>query len=620
MIVPMKKITLVVLDREREQALEALRKTGVLHVEKREASSQSLSELQALVSRIDQACGILSDFAVKTKKSLPEYTGREQAMDLLDRVFALRDERRVAQDSVSKIDAELERLAVWGEMDPADFSYLAGKGIHLFPAAMAPSDYASIPPEIRTLTVDRGKKEILCLICSEDGKLPEGLPSGSRFLALPEKSTASMREERAAAGARIQKAVDALTESALSIDSLLELKAEVMKDLEFETIRAGMPQISLGEEQAVYGKTDIAWLTGFVPLPREGDLVAAAKKHGWAYMSEDPSDDDIVPTEIQNNRFVNIISPLLDFLGTVPGYRELDISVWFLLFFGIFFAMIFGDGGYGALLVGISLFGILSSLRKKEKAPTALFMLLYLGAMTVAWGTVTCTWFGIPVESLPGFLRTIALPAFSNENPEAGTNIKVFCFTLGLIQISLAHIIGIIRNRRSLKLLGEAGALVLAIGMYFVVLNLVVDAEKYPLTNLVLGMVLGGFVVNFLFVNYAGSFVGGIVESLKNIITMILGVVNMFGDIMSYIRLWAVGLAGSAISSTINTMAGPMLGGFIIFAGVILLLFGHGLNTVMNVLSVLVHGVRLNTLEFSNHLGLTWSGFKYEPFAETGKK
>ena len=97
---------------------------------------------------------------------------------------------------------------------------------------------------------------------------------------------------------------------------------------------------------------------------------------------------------------------------------------------------------------------------------------------------------------------------------------------------------------------------------------------------------------------------------------MLLGVVNVFADIMSYIRLWAVGLAGGAISQAVNTMAGPTLTGALIVAGMIILLFGHGLNYAMNVLSVIVHGVRLNTLEFSNHLGLTWSGFKYEPFNE----
>ena len=84
--------------------------------------------------------------------------------------------------------------------------------------------------------------------------------------------------------------------------------------------------------------------------------------------------------------------------------------------------------------------------------------------------------------------------------------------------------------------------------------------------------------------------------------------------------MWAVGLAGGAISLTVNEMAGPMLGGFIIFLGVILLVFGHGLNMVLNVLSVIVHGVRLNTLEFSGHLGMSWSGFKYRPFCEEAEK
>ena len=96
-----------------------------------------------------------------------------------------------------------------------------------------------------------------------------------------------------------------------------------------------------------------------------------------------------------------------------------------------------------------------------------------------------------------------------------------------------------------------------------------------------------------------------------------LGVVNVFSDIVSYIRLWAVGLAGAAISNTVNTLAGPILGHAILFiAAIVLLGFGHGLNMILNLLSVIVHGVRLNTLEFSQHLGVSWSGKKYQPFCE----
>ncbi|MDR1446776.1 MAG: V-type ATP synthase subunit I, partial [Treponema sp.] len=127
----------------------------------------------------------------------------------------------------------------------------------------------------------------------------------------------------------------------------------------------------------------------------------------------------------------------------------------------------------------------------------------------------------------------------------------------------------------------------------------------------------GGFFLNFLFANYEGSFLRSVLESCKNFISVILGIANVFSDIMSYIRLWAVGLAGAAIASTVDAMAGPMLGHFILFIfGIILLVFGHGLNLVLNVLSVLVHAVRLNTLEFSGHAGLTWAGHAYKPFAK----
>ena len=138
-----------------------------------------------------------------------------------------------------------------------------------------------------------------------------------------------------------------------------------------------------------------------------------------------------------------------------------------------------------------------------------------------------------------------------------------------------------------------------------------------PVGKIEISLIAIGFVMSFVFSNYEGSVIKSILESLKNIISVLLGVVNVFSDIVSYIRLWAVGLAGAAISNTVNTLAGPILGHAILFAAAILLLvFGHGLNMILNLLSVIVHGVRLNTLEFSQHLGNSWSGKKYQPFSE----
>jgi V/A-type H+-transporting ATPase subunit I len=615
----MKKVTLVVLDREREDALKALRKTGVLHIEKQEAQSETLEKLTSTLADAEQALAVLGEYAGKnTGKSSSHSGDTNNASEIVEQVLQLREERKEAYEIMARTGRELDRFALWGDIDPTDFDYFAEKGIYFFPFEMSVDDYTAIPESVRSIIVNRDKKNIRCLIWGEDDLLHAGMPPGAREIVLPEKSTVELRSDFETAQARIPKIDAELTTLAASIPVVAAYIDALRYEKEFETVRAGMEAVAVTENGN--HPADLAALCGYLPAEKAPVISKAAAKNGWACLITDPDEEDAVPTELKNNRFVNLIKPLMDFLGTVPGYREVDISLWFLLFFGIFFAMIFGDAGYGAILAGISVWGIFSARGKGTTPPPALYMMVYLALMTMAWGTITCTWFGIPIEHLPNFLKSIALPAFSNENPAAPDNIKVFCFTLGLVQISVAHLIGIVRNRTSLKALGELGSLMMTIGMYFVVLNLVVSAEKYPLSDIILGSIGAGFLLNFIFINFEGAIGKGILESLKNIITMCLGVVNMFGDIMSYIRLWAVGLAGAAISATVNEMAGPFLGGFIIFAGVLLLVFGHGLNYVMNALSVIVHGVRLNTLEFSNHLGLTWSGFKYEPFSETGNK
>ncbi len=620
MIVPMKKITLVVLNRERSEALIALRKLGVLHVEQRESSSAALTDMQARLAAVDQSLQVLGEYAKKNRVAQSKDLSVESAQAAVARVIAVRDEKKNALDGISKLEREIERTASWGDVDPKTFAFLAGKGVYFGVYEFPAEEYLSLGESIRTIRISSTKKSVRCVVLRDGPQENRVLSVGAREFIVPEKSSEQLRAELAVSRASLAKFDESLIAELVNADAIRSLRQSTLKDIQFESIRAGMSFVPLADENSALSTSHVAWLSGFMPVSEVSVLDAASKRHGWAYISEDPSDDDIVPTKIKNNRFVNLISPLLDFLGTVPGYREIDISLWFLLFFGVFFAMIFGDGGYGSLMVLLALGGIVSFARKGKEIPTGLYMFLYLGAMTVGWGTVTCTWFGLSPEILPSFLTGAAIPAFKNGNPDAAKNIQVFCFSLGLAQLSIAHLIGIARNIKTPKFLGELGSLLMLVGMFNVVLNLVVDAQRFPLPTWAAPLIGAGFVLNFVFANYAGKIGAGILESLKNIITMCLGVVNVFGDIMSYIRLWAVGLAGAAISNTVNTMAGPVLGGFILFLGVILLVFGHGLNFILNVLSVIVHGVRLNTLEFSNHLGLTWSGFKYEPFSETANK
>ena len=149
------------------------------------------------------------------------------------------------------------------------------------------------------------------------------------------------------------------------------------------------------------------------------------------------------------------------------------------------------------------------------------------------------------------------------------------------------------------------------------------DLVKYstisgiPVGTVAIVCIASGFILSFIFSNYEGSIIKSILSSLTNIVSVLLGVVNVFSDIVSYIRLWAVGIAGAAISATVNELAGPLLGNFMfMILAIVLLVFGHGLNMILNILSVIVHGIRLNTLEFSSHLDMSWSGHKFKPFKE----
>ncbi|MDR2111454.1 MAG: V-type ATP synthase subunit I [Spirochaetaceae bacterium] len=620
MIVPMKKVSLVVMDKAREVSLERLRDLGVMHLEKKNVQSEALTKVLERRNRIEAALGTLRPYRAPKGKSpgaaLPP-GGGDTPEDLAARVLALADEKKSLQEQLAFQAKERSRVEKWGDFDPKALGELAEKGVVLIPYELSLKDYESLPGDCRLIVL--GKDKTLAWVLAVGKEIP-----GANPWTPPERSLSGIDALITTMGERLADIEDQFRRLALRAD-LLEGEGKVLRELiEFETAKAGMEPAG-----GLPGALTVSWFSGFVPADELGVLKRAAAENGWALLAGDPGEDDQVPTKLKNNKFASLINPLTDFLEVVPGYHEVDISGWFLFFFCVFFGMIFGDAGYGALLVLGSLAGIVKT--SKKGVPPALKLFLLLGFSNFVWGVLTCSWFGIgDVNALPPVLRNISLPLISNvtaaQSPRdkgiVQQNLMIFCFSLALLQLSIGHILAIIKGR-TLKALADLGSIAMVAGMYCIVLSLIASNEyrRIPLLMPAVYVFAGGFFLNFLFANYEGSFGRSVLESLKNIISVILGIANVFSDIMSYIRLWAVGLAGAAIASTVNAMAGPMLGHFILFIfGVVLLVFGHGLNIVLNVLSVLVHGVRLNTLEFSGHVGLTWSGYAYRPFAKRIKK
>lgn len=639
MIVPMKKVSLVVLDAERKDALKKLRQLGLVHVEEVQGQGEKLLAYKDQFDTLELAISLVIDLKLpKSSSSLKQLSlNTHDAVQKSVEITNLYDDRKILEDKSAVARAELERLASWGGVDIDSLAYLAKKGIRLYLYQIANDKYLDFPEDVQTIFVNRDKNNTRFLLlgtkeAAEFAVRPESLPADAYAITLPTVSTEQLKKDLMSYTSEITVITQKIVDSVIYKDTLKKALKAKGKSVQFENLFSGM-------ERDNEGLHALAWLTGYLPSKELPTLEKIVLTEKWAMASSDPTLEDEVPTQLKNNRFINIIYPVSDFLGTVPGYREYDISGWFLLFFSIFVGMIFGDAGYGALMAFIAIFAMLGSLTKGKKVQPAINLLLLLGLTTMLWGTLTCNWFGIAPRLLPQVLRSLAFTPFSNayavlslENELwVKQNIQIFCFTLALIQLTIAHLKGMIRYIKSPKFLGDFGSILMIWGMYYVVLNMVVNSTRfsfdapipiaalsqYPILYAVGGLIGIGFLLSFMFASYDGSFRNAVLESCKNIVSVMLGVINVFADIVSYIRLWAVGLAGSAISITINEMAGPMLGGFILFAGILLLVFGHGFNMILNVLSVIVHGVRLNTLEFSSHLGMSWSGFNYEPFSNT---
>ena len=341
----------------------------------------------------------------------------------------------------------------------------------------------------------------------------------------------------------------------------------------------------------------LSYIKGYSPIDKVNLIEAAASKEKWGVLVNDPGENDTPPTLIKNPKWVKIIKPMFDIIGTIPGYGEVDISLHFLIFFSIFFGMLIGDAGYGLTYFLIAL--IAQKKFKAMKDKSIFFLTYVLAGCAIIWGLLTGVFFGPHAWLKP------MMPYFSDS-----TNVQAFCFLIGAVQLSVAHIWKILRKFPSLKALSDVGWICILWAAYFLAKSLILNFE-FP--GFMKWIFIAGSGLVILFTSPAKNIFAGIGAGLGD---FLLKLVNSFADIVSYIRLFAVGLAGVAIANAFNQIAAGigagsilngLLSGFVLFSG-------HTLNLALGILSILVHGVRLNVLEFSGHMDMEWSGVEYAPF------
>lgn len=548
MILKMQHLDLVCVASEKESTLETLRDLGVVHLDISTVSGAAVAA----------AKGQAED-AEKAVRLILKERGKEDNVNLHERavedVLALDADRETLKSEKGRLEREIRIYAPFGDFDPE----LAAK-----------------------------------LRASVDG-LDEAVSLPEK---LPEMRLSRMQEKLSRIESRIR--IDEARIAGCDEGCILKKFPALADTIAFESAKEVMS--SQGE---------LAFIAGWVPERKIPDLKSQISKSGWGALLRGPADGEIPPTLIEPPKLFRPVKALFDGLGIAPGYTEADVSVPFMCYFSLFFAMLVGDGAYGAIFFAATVFGWFKTRRNRAPIVKSWLVLMTVFSLaTVAWGTLSNTWFGagIPWCADWATVKWLADPSYKN--------MMLLCFTIGVTHLVIARVwsaISMINDRTCLAQFGWAGILVF----------------MYLVTNSIVGIFPG--VPTWAFWMFGVSLVLVVGFTLKGnelksrgieLGMLPLNIMSALGDIISYVRLFAVGLASVKVAENFNAMATGLLSGehawwvtaLMSVAMVAILVVGHGLNLAMAGLSILVHAVRLNTLEFSNHKGISWSGYAFRPF------
>lgn len=607
MVEKMKMVHIVTSASGKDEMLRGLRDIGVMHLAEKQSADREVNERFQILSRTEMA---LNDYADPKGEQASEILTDDEFKTMYDGVLEAIDRKSALGQEISAANTEIDRISAWGEFSPHELNDLkeAGYDFHFY--RMGSKEFQALKAEediryIRLAPVD--KQDAVAVL----GTLPASIQA-SEFIP-GESSVSELRQKIEDAGRGIEECDDTLKAASVYDVSFKDQLLRMQNEVNYSSASA-----------TAQSDDDFVWISGYVPEVELDKVKAMAAEKKCAWAAEDVAeDDDQIPTKLRFSKVSKLIEPVFDILGVLPGYREQDVSLWFFLFFTLFFAMIIGDGGYGVLI----LLGTIAFRIKQKKGSTVTFLLFVLSIATVIWGAVTGTWFGMESAMKVPLLKGLVVPSLATYPEYFGLTsnatqnaIMKFSFSIGAIQMVLGSILSIKEKlpKKDLSWVASLGWAVAVVAMYLLALNLVIheDISLVP----VFALIGVAFVLVLLFGGMSPdkTFGQGLKAGLANAFTDFLDTISCFGNVMSYIRLFAVGMAGVAISQSFNGIAAGMHGPLIIL-GVLVVLIGHALNIIMCFLSVVVHGVRLNVLEFSGQVGLEWTGLPYEPFRKLNK-
>ena len=579
MITQMKKYTFLVFHREYEAFLEQLREVGVVHVTEKAAGVADDAHLQELLAKADNARKLIAQGA-------PDQLLQEKA---------------ALESRIAATQKEVNKMAIWGDFSAERIAQLKEAGYTL--------RYFTCPKKLF--------QEEWGIVVAEQGAMVYFVQVNNADDA-PESCQEQYLNEKSAAD--LQKDVEGLNGLLVAQNARIELWAkENIPALENELNelqqQIDWKRVTLNTASEADGSLKV--LEGFCPIDQVAALDAMLQKQEVYYQAEDPTAEDNTPIKLRNNKFTQLFESLTGMYGW-PNYGEFDPTPILAPFFLLFFAMCMGDCGYGILLIIIGL------LIAKKKLNIAMFeglgpIITVLGVGTTVVGFFLGTFMGIDLynaEWVPQALKNVMI-----KGNVMGYDIQmVLAICIGVFHICLAMVVKAICYTKQFGFkenIATWGWLLLVVGGLIVaILGLTVLPEnvfKWALITVGAVSALAIYIFNTPGRNPLINIGAGLWDTY-NMATGILG------DVLSYIRLYALGLAGGMLGAAFNNLGLMVMGGTTEGATwqwlpfVLILVLGHVLNLAMSALGAFVHPLRLSFVEYFKNAGYEGKGTLYQPF------
>lgn len=609
MITKMKKLTFLIYHKDYESFLDRIRELGVIHIQERQAGEMN-DDLQHSLSKHNQYKDMLKEMSFQFKDKADEqvYTDMS-ASDLIEKYNDLVARLQSLNQRIPAVDKEIAEMNVWGEFSWKDIHKLQEAGYCIQFYNCTEREYQKDWENLCDIVqITKAAGHVFFVTISKEPVTLDVEPVSMPSLSLSElqQKKETLVEEQTSTKAELQDFCRKYSKTLEHYDQYLQGDIDLIK------VRLD------GEPQA---EGAVLLMEGWIPVNCEEEVRKTLDESSVYYEIRDAVKGDNPPIKLKNNWFNKLYEVLTGMYG-MPEYTEFDPTPLIAPFFSLFFAFCVGDAGYGLMLVLLGLF-----LKKKMPSMRGMMnLVISLGVFTMIVGAILGTCFGVSLIDQSWIPENVKQFMIAGKIP--GTNFDkqmVLALIIGVIHISVALTIKAIvaTIRFGFKnCLSEWGWLIVVVGFVItgtlMFLNLIPENVSTWAFIIIGGVgAIGIYLLNDLHRNV-----------FMNIGAGLWGTYNMasglMGDTLSYMRLYALGLAGGMLGGVFNqlaTMSGDAVGGVIgwIVCGLILV-FGHTLNIAMSCLSAFVHPLRLNFVEYFKNAGYEGTGVTYNPFTTVENK